>query len=70
MQQSACSAFLIRPAEIPVMAPLIEQEILYRLLAGSDGERLINIATADSHANRIARSIGWLRQNFAMPLRV
>ncbi|MBK0022661.1 AraC family transcriptional regulator [Brucella pseudogrignonensis] len=58
------------PSEIPVMAPLIEQEILYRLLSGSDGERLINIATVDSHANRIARSIGWLRQNFAMPLRV
>jgi AraC-like DNA-binding protein len=58
------------PNEIPIMAPLIEQEILYRLLTGSDGERLINIATIDSQANRIARSISWLRQNFASPLRI
>ncbi len=58
------------PNEISIMAPLVEQEILYRLLTGSDGERLINIATVDSHANRIARAIGWLRQNFALPLRI
>ncbi len=58
------------PEDIPVMAPLIEQEILYRLLTGPGGERLINIATADSQANRIARAIGWLRQNFAAPLRI
>lgn len=61
---------LDNPEDIPVMAPLIEQEILYRLLTGPGGERLINIATADSQANRIARAIGWLRQNFAAPLRV
>ncbi|MCH4542316.1 AraC family transcriptional regulator [Ochrobactrum sp. POC9] len=61
---------LHNPEDIPVMAPLIEQEILYRLLTGPGGERLINIATADSQANRIARAIGWLRQNFAAPLRI
>lgn len=58
------------PDDIPVMAPLIEQEILYRLLTGPGGERLVNIATADSQANRIARAIVWLRQNFAAPLRI
>ncbi|QWK81354.1 AraC family transcriptional regulator [Ochrobactrum sp. BTU1] len=63
-------SLLDKPNDIPVMAPLIEQEILYRLLTGPGGERLINIATIDSHANRIARSIGWLRQNFALPLRI
>jgi len=63
-------SLLDKPNDIPVMAPLIEQEILYRLLMGPGGERLINIATVDSQANRIARSIGWLRQNFALPLRI
>ncbi|GLU29355.1 AraC family transcriptional regulator [Brucella sp. NBRC 12950] len=63
-------SLLDKPNDIPIMAPLIEQEILYRLLTGPGGERLINIATIDSHANRIARSIGWLRQNFALPLRI
>lgn len=57
------------PSEIPIMAPLLEQEILYRLLTGTDGERLVNIATIDSQANRIARAISWLRQNFALPSR-
>ncbi|MDI7863661.1 AraC family transcriptional regulator [Rhizobiaceae bacterium n13] len=61
---------LDRPEDIPAMAPLIEQEILYRLLTGPAGARLINIATADSQGNRIARSIAWLRQNFARPLRI
>lgn len=58
------------PADIPVMAPLIEQEILYRLLIGPCGNRLLNIATANSHGNKIARAIAWLRQNFAEPLRI
>lgn len=61
---------LDNPEDIPVMAPLIEQEILYRLLTGPSGDRLINIATVDSQANRIARAIGWLRQHFAQPLRI
>ncbi|CDM58301.1 putative HTH-type transcriptional regulator yqhC [Rhizobium favelukesii] len=58
------------PKDIAAMAPLIEQEILYRVLTGPDGGRLINIAVADSHGNRIARAIAWLRQNFARPLRI
>jgi len=58
------------PTDIAAMAPLIEQEILYRVLTGPDGGRLINIAVADSHGNRIARAIAWLRQNFAQPLRI
>lgn len=61
---------LENPDDIPVMAPLIEEEILYRLLTGPGSDRLINIATVDSQANRIARAIAWLRQNFALPLRV
>jgi AraC-like DNA-binding protein len=58
------------PQDIPVMAPLIEQEILYRLLSGPGGERLTTIATFDSQDNRIARAIAWLRQNYASPLRI
>ncbi|PDS74857.1 AraC family transcriptional regulator [Rhizobium sp. L43] len=61
---------LDRPGDIPAMAPLIEQEILYRVLTGPHGARLINIATADSHSNRIARAVAWLKENFARPLRI
>jgi AraC-like DNA-binding protein len=58
------------PRDIAGVAPLIEQEILYRLLTGPYGPRLIQIATADSPGNRIAKAIAWLRENYARPLRI
>lgn len=61
---------LDRPADIASLAPLIEQEILYRILTGPAGGQLINIAIADSHGNRVARAIAWLRENFAGLLRI
>ncbi|WP_113177615.1 AraC family transcriptional regulator [Agrobacterium cavarae] len=61
---------LDRPADIPAMAPLIEQEILYRILTGPAGGQLMSILAADSHGNRIARAIAWLRENYARPIRI
>ncbi|MBW9087402.1 AraC family transcriptional regulator [Rhizobium wenxiniae] len=61
---------LDRPADIASLAPLIEQEILYRILTGPAGGQLINIAIADSHGNRVARAIAWLKGNFAGSLRI
>lgn len=61
---------LDNPSDIPAMAPLIEQEILYRILTGPAGGQLLNIAVADSHGHRIARAIAWLREHFARPLRI
>ncbi|MCW0449327.1 AraC family transcriptional regulator [Xanthomonas sacchari] len=61
---------LERPADIAAMAPLIEQEILYRLLVGPCGPNLLRIAQEDSPSNRIAKAIAWLRQHYAEPLRI
>ena len=61
---------LDRPEDIPAMAPLIEQEILYRVLAGPAGPRLLQLATAESRSNRVARAVGWLRVNFHRTLRI
>lgn len=61
---------LDRPRDIAAMAPLIEAEILYRILTGPAGGQLINIAVADSPGNRIARAISWLRGNYASALRI
>jgi AraC-like DNA-binding protein len=61
---------LDRPQDIAAMAPLLEQEILYRLLTGPFGPRLLQIATAETPSNRIAQAITWLRGNFMRPLRV
>jgi AraC-like DNA-binding protein len=61
---------LDRPQDIAAMAPLLEQEILYRLLTGPLGPRLMQIATADTPSNRVAHAIDWLRENFSRPLRI
>ncbi len=58
---------LDRPEDISVMAPLIEQEILYRLLTGPYGPHLLQIATTETPSNKIAQAIAWLRENFTRP---
>lgn len=58
------------PSDIPAMAPLIEQEILYRLLTGPDGARLVQMAVGETQSHRIARAVNWLRANFHRPLRI
>ncbi|PKA42919.1 AraC family transcriptional regulator [Rhizobium sullae] len=61
---------LDHPNDIAAMAPLIEQEILYRVLTGPDGPRLLSIVLSESQSNRIARAVAWLRENYARPLRI
>lgn len=61
---------LDRPQDIAAMAPLIEQEILYRVATGPFGPALLQIATIETPTNRIAQAIAWLRQNFTRPLRI
>lgn len=58
------------PSDIPVLAPLIKQEIFYRLLVGQQGPRLRRLVSADSHNYRIARAVDWITGNFDKPLRV
>ena len=58
------------PGDIRPMVPLIEQEIIYRLLSGTHGARLLQLAVADSPANGIAKAIAWLRKHYVQPLRI
>ena len=58
------------PHDIAVLAPLIEREILYRLLTGEQGARLRRIAANVGPARQIARAIDWLKQHFAESLRI
>jgi len=58
------------PDDTPILAPLIQREILYRLLVGEQGPRLRQMATAGSQSHQIARAIDWLKSNFNQPLRV
>ncbi|PZQ35921.1 MAG: AraC family transcriptional regulator [Phenylobacterium zucineum] len=61
---------LERPGDVAAMAPLIEQEILYRLLSGPQGARLMHIAMAEGQGQRVARAVAWLREHFAETLRI
>jgi AraC-like DNA-binding protein len=61
---------LEQPQDVSALAPLIQQEIAYRLLMGEQGPRLRQIASAETHSYQIARAIDWLKGNFDKPLRV
>jgi len=58
------------PEDIPVLAPVIQREIFYRLLVGDQGKRLRQIAAAGSQGQNIARTVEWLKQNFKQAIRV
>ena len=61
---------LDRPEDVPVLAPLIEREILWRLLTGPAGPVLGQIGMADSSLSHVGRAIRWLRDNYAEPMRI
>jgi AraC-like DNA-binding protein len=61
---------LEHPADAPVLAPLVEQEILWRLLTGPQGSVARQIGLADSELAHVSRAIGWIRDNYAEPLRI
>ncbi|MEN2746761.1 AraC family transcriptional regulator N-terminal domain-containing protein [Sphingomonas sp. T9W2] len=61
---------LDRPDTIRALAPLIEREILYRLLTGPHGSMLRHMATADSHLNQISHAIAAIRRRFDAPIRI
>lgn len=52
------------PVALHVLGPLVEQEILYRLLAGPDGTRMRHITTSQGRVGQIGRAIAWIGKNF------
>jgi AraC-like DNA-binding protein len=58
------------PQDIPFFGKLIQREIIYRLLQGSQGARLRAIATFGDQSNRTAKVVAWLSSNYEKPLRV
>ena len=53
------------PALLPHLAPLIQKEIAVRLLAGLHGSALRSMLITGSPAQKVARAMRWLRENFA-----
>ena len=58
------------PDEAPVLAPLITREIVYRLLTGTQGDRLRHVAVLNGHRHRIAQAVRRLRDDFDQTLRI
>ena len=61
---------LAEQQDIPILAPIIQREIIYRLLVGDQGTRLRQIASAGSQSHQISRAIDWLKSNYTNHLRI
>ena len=61
---------LEHPGEAELLAPLVIEEILIRLLRSSVGLRVAQIGLTDSSAQGVAKAVSWLRENFSEPMRV
>ncbi len=58
------------PGDAELVAPLIVEEILIRLLRSPIGVRVAQMGFAESSVDRVAKAISWLRANFSQPMKV
>jgi len=56
--------------DVELIAPLVVEEILIRLLRSPIGGRVAQIGKADSRLQRISKAVTWVRTNFDRPLDV
>jgi AraC-like DNA-binding protein len=61
---------LDHPRDIPVLAPLIEREILWLVMSGEQGATVRQLGLADSGLSRVRHVVRWIREHFADSLRV
>jgi AraC-like DNA-binding protein len=58
------------PQQYRMLAPLTIREIVYRLLTGAQGNRLLHLAQFGGQEHRVVRAVEKLRKNFDKPLRI
>lgn len=58
------------PHDAAVLGPMIEREILWRLLQGEQGAMTRQIGLTDSRLSRISQTIRWIRAHPAQPLHI
>lgn len=56
-------SLLDTPEDIPVLAPMVERELLYRLLQGPQGRLLRQVAQPEGPLARIRQAVAWIRDN-------
>jgi AraC-like DNA-binding protein len=61
---------LAQPGDVELLAPLVVDETLIRLLRSRIGARVAQMGFAESSVHRLAKAISWLRANFSQPMKV
>ncbi|KVD51259.1 AraC family transcriptional regulator [Burkholderia sp. MSMB1072] len=61
---------IAQPDDLDLLAPLIVDEILIRLLRGPSGTRVAQIGDAGSTTQRISRAVAWIRDHYLDPIAV
>ncbi len=61
---------LDRPQDAAALAPMVEREILYRLLCGPLGPMLRQVAVGDTRLAQVGRVLSWMRENYHRPVRI
>ena len=61
---------LAQPGDAELLAPLVLDEILIRLLRSPIGVRVAQMGFAESSVYRVAKAIAWLRENYSQPMKV
>lgn len=63
-------SLLDEPEVVSNLAPLIEREIIIRLLRGPHSSHLRQLLLHESPGRQISRVVAWMKQNFTMTFRV
>jgi AraC-like DNA-binding protein len=61
---------MAQASDAELLAPLVVDEILIRLLRSPIGIRMAQIGLAESGVWGVAKAVGWLRANFSQPMKV
>jgi AraC-like DNA-binding protein len=61
---------LDHPSDIPVLQPMIEREIVWRLLSSDQAGLVRQIGLADSRLSKIGHAIRWIREHYAETFRI
>ena len=61
---------LDKPTHIPLLAPMIEREILFLLLQGPHAETIRQLGAPASPLSQVRRGIDWIRERYTEAIRV
>ena len=67
---SAWCACSTAQSDRDVLAPMIEREILWRLINGPLGQSVRQIGLTDSSLTHVSRAVRWISEHFDQPFRV